>query len=48
MGLRLGDRLNIMNSFSGYSEGVFVDAIWKSIPEDNGRKALPCVIIASF
>lgn len=47
-GLRVGDILSMENPFSGYCEGSVVDAVWMSIPEDEGEEALPWVIITSF
>lgn len=47
-GLRTGDILSMENAFSGYCEGTFVDTIWKSIPEGEGLRSQPWVIISSF
>lgn len=35
------------NAFSGCCEGIFLDAIWKAIPDDEEREH-PWVVIPSF
>jgi hypothetical protein len=47
-GLQMGDILTMENSFSGYCEGMFVEAIWKALPVDENRQVVPWVILFSF